>query len=193
MRLPATLVGALALVAASAAWAGWIVELDNGKQLTVDGYREENGTLHLEQGGVGFTVPRARVTRMEKTTGDRGPIDARKLAPATSTATADVDESVTDEQLVKRDEKVSWRLVQRQLDRFMAEANGADKKELARLETRFRKAQVRYVAMQEKLGRVPAGSTKRTLAASRAPAVQAKPVVESGVRHAVPEPPSHTH
>jgi len=154
MRRTTALVATLALLAAPLAHAGWVVQLDSGKQLTIDSYWEQDGTLYLEQDGVTFTVPRTRIDSMQKTEPKRAPVDARMLAPVTE-PTPEARQAVTDEQLLKRDEKVSWRLIQRQLDRVFAEANGADAAGLARVEARFRKAQSRYIVVQQKLGRVP--------------------------------------
>jgi len=185
MRLPATLLGATLLLSVTAAHADWIVELDSGKQLTVDSYWEEDGTLHLEQDGVTFTLPRARVTNLEKTAGSPGPVDARKMAPS-APVDGDVADGVSEDELLKRDEKTSWRLIRRQLERFVAQSTGADKAALARVEARFRKAQGKYVAVQQELGRVPAGTPKPAATAEPTP----PPVMETNVRHLAE---SHSH
>jgi len=169
MRRTTTLLATLTLLVAPLAHADWLVRLDSGKQLAIDSYWEENGTLHLEKDGVTFTVPRTRIASMKKAEPTPAPVDARMLAPATAPAPeaeADGTEAAADQQLLKRDEKVSWRLIQRQMDRLFAEANGADAAELKRVEARFRKAQGKFVAVQRQLRRVPAQAAPTTVASA---------------------------
>src|SRR5262245_56721736 len=142
--------GALVL-AAGAASAAYLVELDGGERMTVDSYWVEGDRIHLMRGGVDLNVLKSRVRTMHEVAD--APDDAP--APAHKSTTASPTDSTTEpapatgsaiptrEELEAEQATIEKQLLRVQQERFEAANRGDDEDEQARLKKEFESTQNR--------------------------------------------------
>src|SRR5262245_3806934 len=143
--------GALVL-AAGAASAAYLVELDGGERMTVDSYWVEGDRIHLMRGGVDLNVLKSRVRAMHEVAGAP---DDEASDPKHKSTTAPPTESTTEaapatgaakptrEELEAEQATIEKHLLRVQQERFEAANRGDDEDEQARLKKDFESTQNR--------------------------------------------------
>lgn len=148
-----TVMGAL-VFSASAAFGGYLVELDGGDRMTVDSYWQDGDRMHLVRGGVDLSVPRSRVRSLNEVQGTAeaaAPEHAQPSAPAPRTASAEPDRK----ELQSAQRRIEHHLLRVQQERFEADARGEKPKAMKRLDREFKRTQLRRHDVIQKLRNEP--------------------------------------
>ena len=125
------------------AGAAYLVDIDGGDRVTVDGIREEGDQVHLMQGEAEMVFPKSRIRRIEEID------DADAAAAASKGPAAGEDEDRAE--IEARKARIEKHLLRVQAARFEADARGDDPRERKKLSREFKRTQQRRIEAAHEL------------------------------------------